>query len=75
MDRSSLRKVEIRLISSRGCKSVLHDVQPPPRLHWGQWTGLHIDRLWAPTHALTNPLTEVVDHSAATSILAAGLGA
>ena len=27
---------------------------------------------WAPTHTLTNPFTEVVDHSAATSILAAG---
>jgi hypothetical protein len=30
------------------------------------------DLAWAPTHTLTNPFTEVVDHSAATSILAAG---
>ena len=35
---------------------------------------LESDLAWAPTHTLTNPLTEVVDHSAATSILAAGLG-
>jgi hypothetical protein len=28
-----------------------------------------------PHHTLTNPFTEVVDHSAATSILAAGWGA
>jgi hypothetical protein len=32
------------------------------------------DLAWAPTHTLTNPFTEVVDHSAANSILAAGLG-
>ena len=32
------------------------------------------DLAWAPTHTLTNPFTEVVDHSAATSILAAGVG-
>ena len=31
------------------------------------------DLAWAPTHTLTNPFTEVVDHSAANSILAAGL--
>jgi len=30
------------------------------------------DLAWAPTHTLINPFTEVVDHSAATSILAAG---
>jgi hypothetical protein len=30
------------------------------------------DLAWAPTHTLTNPFTEVVDHSAAVSILAAG---
>jgi hypothetical protein len=30
------------------------------------------DLAWAPTHTLTNPFTEVVDHSVATSILAAG---
>jgi hypothetical protein len=30
------------------------------------------DLAWAPTHTLTNPFTEVVDDSAATSILAAG---
>jgi hypothetical protein len=34
---------------------------------------LESDLAWAPTHTLTNPFTEVVDHSAATSILAAGL--
>jgi len=33
---------------------------------------LESDLAWAPTHTLTNPFTEVVDHSAATSILAAG---
>jgi hypothetical protein len=33
---------------------------------------LESDLAWAPTHTLTNPLTEVVDHSATTSILAAG---
>jgi enamine deaminase RidA (YjgF/YER057c/UK114 family) len=33
---------------------------------------LESDLAWAPTHTLTNPSTEVVDHSAATSILAAG---
>ena len=32
------------------------------------------DLAWAPTHTLINPFTEVVDHSAATSILAAGIG-
>jgi hypothetical protein len=32
------------------------------------------DLAWAPTHTLTNPFIEVVDHSAATSILAAGYG-
>ena len=31
------------------------------------------DLAWAPTHTLINPFTEVVDHSAANSILAAGL--
>ena len=35
---------------------------------------LESDLAWAPTHTLTNPFTEVVDHSAATSILAAGTG-
>ena len=35
---------------------------------------LESDLAWAPTHTLTNPFTEVVDHSAATSILAAGPG-
>ena len=30
---------------------------------------LESDLAWAPTHTLTNPFTEVVDHSAATSIL------
>ena len=30
------------------------------------------DLAWAPTHTLINPFTEVVDHSAANSILAAG---
>jgi len=35
---------------------------------------LESDLAWAPTHTLTNPFTEVVDHSAATSILAAGSG-
>ena len=34
---------------------------------------LESDLAWAPTHTLTNPFTEVVDHSAAVSILAAGL--
>jgi hypothetical protein len=33
---------------------------------------LESDLAWAPTHTLINPLTEVVDHSTATSILAAG---
>jgi hypothetical protein len=33
---------------------------------------LESDLAWAPTHTLTNPFTEVVDHSAAASILAAG---
>ena len=33
---------------------------------------LESDLAWAPTHTLTNPFTGVVDHSAATSILAAG---
>ena len=33
---------------------------------------LELDLAWAPTHTLTNPFTEVVDHSAAVSILAAG---
>lgn len=33
------------------------------------------DLAWAPTHTLTNPFTKVVDHSAATSILAAGTDA
>jgi hypothetical protein len=33
---------------------------------------LESDLAWAPTHTLTNSLTEVVDLSAATSILAAG---
>ena len=32
------------------------------------------DLAWAPTHTLTSPFTEVVDHSVATSILAAGKG-
>jgi hypothetical protein len=32
------------------------------------------DLAWAPTHTLINPFTEVVDHSAANSILAAGIG-
>jgi len=32
------------------------------------------DLAWAPTHTLINPFTEVVDHSAANSILAAGAG-
>jgi hypothetical protein len=32
------------------------------------------DLAWAPTHSLLNPFTEVVDHSEATSILAAGFG-
>ena len=32
------------------------------------------DLAWAPTHTLTNPFSEVVDHSAASSILAAGTG-
>ncbi len=36
---------------------------------------LESDLVWAPTHTLTSSLTEVVDHSAATSILAAGWGA
>src|SRR3984885_5232447 len=35
---------------------------------------LESDLAWAPTHTLTNPFTEVVDHPAATSILAAGRG-
>ena len=35
---------------------------------------LESDLAWAPTHTLTNPFTEVVDHSAAISILAAGIG-
>jgi hypothetical protein len=35
---------------------------------------LESDLAWAPTHTLTNPFTEVVDHSAAASILAAGFG-
>jgi DNA-directed RNA polymerase specialized sigma24 family protein len=34
---------------------------------------LESDLAWAPTHTLTNPFTEVVDHSAANSILAAVL--
>jgi hypothetical protein len=32
---------------------------------------LESDLAWAPTHTLINPFTEVVDHSAANSILAA----
>ena len=32
------------------------------------------DLALAPTHTLTNSITEVVDHSATTSILAAGTG-
>jgi hypothetical protein len=35
---------------------------------------LESDLAWAPTHTLINPFTEVVDHSAANSILAAGTG-
>jgi hypothetical protein len=35
---------------------------------------LESDLAWAPTHTLTNQLTEMVDRSAATSILAAGTG-
>lgn len=44
----------------------------PLRWHRTSAGLLESDLAWAPTHTLINLFTEVVDHSAATSILAAG---